>query len=370
MRKIKSVLFVAVILGIFTGCSTKNRIEGAKGIDKLTLGMDYGQLMMLLADRGQERRLAPALAAEENDNLPEALGALSSINYVPKVNPTEYPLKQLYLKEGKVMFITLSGELYPQTKAGLSDCPLNGAVADCMGALGQGDFMQKDAYARDHAYYFNQGFSIVSRGGKVVEINIFSPLAPEQQQKFMASVKGKVRELIPGEGTAEIKIGASEKEISEILGQSSATRSEGFKQEKENWQRFGYDTNKILLFNLGFDHFYTYSARTNKTGFPLWKAYFAKGRLQYLIFSSFIYQDMGMIQVGIKPALFFGESEARIKESLGEDFYQYKDNKENVHYFYLSKGVTILMKEGEVRAIHIYRPLTEGAKNAFLAKLK
>lgn len=369
MGKIKTLFFVTVILGFFVGCSIKNRIEPGKGIEKLTLGMDYGQIMMLLADRGHERRLSVD-AQEESDNLPEALGALSSINYVPKVNPTAYPLKQLYLKEGKVIFITFSGELYPQTEAGLSDCPLNGSLASCLDALGQPELAQKDAYARQQAYYFNRGVSVVGRGDKVVEINVFNPLNSDQQQKFIAAVKDQVRELIPGQGTAEIRIGTSEKEVLELLGQNFATRSEGFKQEQENWQRFGYDTGKILLFNLGFDHFYTYSARTNKTGFPLWKAYFSKGKLQYLIFSSFIYQDMGMIPVGIKPSLFFGESEAKIRESLGEDFYQYKDNKENVHYFYLTKGVTILMKEGEVRAIHIYRPLGESAKNAFLAKLK
>jgi hypothetical protein len=174
--------------------------------------------------------------------------------------------------------------------------------------------------------------------------------------------------IIPGKGIGQLHVGDSSARVIKVMGQYF--RKTGYSEEKKNWEEFGYNTDIGLVFNIGFDYFLEYNPENNKTEYPAWKIYFKNDRVVYITLSSFIYNDEKMKKTGIPPECYFWGNKDNMVASLGNDFFEYTDSQDNKNFYYLEKGVVVIITDSEIRTITLFTPLTYNQKMNFINKCK
>ena len=184
---------------------------------------------------------------------------------------------------------------------------------------------------------------------------------PAKTEPPSAAMKG----FQPGAGSANVTIGQSPEQIKNLLGEPEKRVT--FQEERDGWEDFGYNTRVEVVFHLGFDYYLQYSPPTNNAGDPAWKIFFKDGKVNYIIFSSFIYEDT-MPQPGRKSEFLFGGTEKDIAASLGEIYFKHVDDVGNTNFYFFDQGVCIMIVDGSIRVVNIFAPFSAEMEAAFLGK--
>ncbi len=171
---------------------------------------------------------------------------------------------------------------------------------------------------------------------------------------MMQTVKLKQTGIIQGKGTSEIYIGMSSAQAKKILGKSPLVVSK--EQEYNEYVDFGYVPEDELVFRIGFDFILEYNPENNLTEIPAWKLFFKNDKLVYINFSNYIYTEIPEKYCGIKPAACFNSEKTAMISTLGNDF-KYDENENNQYYYYYKKGVFIILCEGVIKVINIFKPI-------------
>ncbi|MFH1435002.1 MAG: hypothetical protein ABIJ56_04720 [Pseudomonadota bacterium] len=181
------------------------------------------------------------------------------------------------------------------------------------------------------------------------------PLAPSM------AIKG----FQPGVGSADIAIGQTPEHVTILLGEPE--KKVTFQEERDAWEDYGYNTREEVVFHIGFDYYLQYSPSTNNAGDPAWKIFFKDGKVNYIIFSSFIYGDT-LPQPGQKSPYLFGGTEHDVAAALGEKYFKRVDDLDNINYYFFDQGVCIMIVDGLIRVVNIFAPFTAEMEAAFLGK--
>ena len=185
--------------------------------------------------------------------------------------------------------------------------------------------------------------------------------APEKTPAPFATIHG----FQPGVGSATITIGQTPEQVTNLLGEPE--KKVTFQEERDAWEDYGYNTREEVVFHIGFDYYLQYSPSTNIVGDPAWKIFFKDGKVNYIIFSSFIYEDT-MPQPGQKSQYLFGGTEHDIAASLGDIYFKHVDDVGNTNFYFFDQGVCIMIVDGSIRVINIFAPLSAEMEAAFLGK--
>lgn len=179
----------------------------------------------------------------------------------------------------------------------------------------------------------------------------------------------KTKKIEPGKGAGKIVLGASFGDIAKQVG--DRYKQVSFAREKSVWDRYyGYNVKeKILLFFLGFDYFLEYGRKSNKSDYPVWKLYFSKEKLVYMIFSAYRYPKWDLSATGVVPKAFFNGSLKEMEASLGKKYFSHLDSKKNQYYYYFDKGVAFFVKDKKIKAIHIFPAMSKEKSVEFIKNL-
>jgi hypothetical protein len=154
--------------------------------------------------------------------------------------------------------------------------------------------------------------------------------------------------IVPGTAVAGLALGATQDAVRGVLGQPSGKIF--FAEEKQQWEKFGYDLSKELPFILGFDELWTYTP-SGGSQIPIWKVYFQRGKVNFIVVSDFVFANA---QAAVKGGAGLGSTSAQIKKAFpGGTAYVDSGNYENLVYD--DQGVTFLAKDGLVRVIQVYK---------------
>ena len=177
--------------------------------------------------------------------------------------------------------------------------------------------------------------------------------------------------ITPGIGIGQLSIGDMSSHVAEVMGKHK--RKISYLEEKQSWEGFGFNTDKELIFNIGFDYSLEYNEHNNKTDYPIWKIYFKNDKVVCITISSFIYDiydNTKYRKIGIPPHCNFLGSKNDMTKTLGEDFFEYVDSAKDVNCFYFDKGVSIVLTAGVIRTIIIFKPLSDNQKINVTRKYK
>ena len=160
-----------------------------------------------------------------------------------------------------------------------------------------------------------------------------------------------------------IYIGQPYEETVQILG--APFKRETYSEIYFNYKQFGFNPEKILVFYLEFDYAIEYDQETNIGSDPIYKIFFKDNKVQYIIFSSYIYE--GLIDIyEWNDVQIFSERKKLLKQ-FGEG-YEYEDFSPKDYdgeYCYFEKGVSLISKKEIVRAVHIFPPMNKKQVNKY-----
>ncbi len=167
----------------------------------------------------------------------------------------------------------------------------------------------------------------------------------------------KGRTIIPGQGIGGLRLGMRKAAALLILGRNGKEIS--YATELESYKQGGSNVNEELVFLLKFDTLVEFNRMDKKDGLPVYRAFFRKGRLVYLILSSYggftfppdRFTLMGTAGFGPKSAIFLNLGAYRFKKMTGY----------GGDYYYLEKGIELITAGGRVRAIHLFPPVEPAA---------
>jgi hypothetical protein len=166
--------------------------------------------------------------------------------------------------------------------------------------------------------------------------------------------------ILPGVGFQKIKIGMSIENAITILGKPESIRSN--KNESTSWKESGYTPKFCMPFLLKFDKVYEFS---ENNVFGIWKIYVKKGKLVFINLSSYVNNTDNIKKISILDSLFFFDSLDKMISVFGSGYYFNKDQNDNLQYFYLDKGISFIIDEGQVRNAFVYAPIKGKKKTKF-----
>ena len=165
----------------------------------------------------------------------------------------------------------------------------------------------------------------------------------------------KIPLIRPGQGISEVLIGMKMSEVERILGKPNGKYS--FKEEKRGYVNFGYDPNDYLVFRNGFDLVCTYDNSSNKAGYPVFKIYYKKKKVCYIILSAAGYDNAAARNFKTDRGPGLRAEKAEVLKAFGDPTRVNKMEGYDGEYVYEKDGISFVVeKDGTVISIDIFPP--------------
>lgn len=139
------------------------------------------------------------------------------------------------------------------------------------------------------------------------------------------------------------------------MGQPKEIRS--FEEEKKIWEDGDFNTERALVYLLGFDQLYIFDYQ-NK--YCLWKAYFKDNKLIYMNLSGRYVLDQYKNNLTVRNDLKFGASMEDVEEVLGKNFFPDRDMG-YTDYLYADLGIRFTFSQNKIATIYLFRPFSNRA---------
>lgn len=174
--------------------------------------------------------------------------------------------------------------------------------------------------------------------------------------------------ITPGHGVGDVLLGQPPSTVITTLG--APLKKTTFSQQRKIYLDFGINLYTNIEFNLGFDHCFKYSKSSNKSRYPIYKIFFKDGRVSSITLSSYVYDEDFSRNATIDSSFSFYANKADMETTLGKDYFLHSDNFGYDIYEYLDKGITALIKQGQIRTVKIYPPFTRAQKMEYIKNAK
>jgi hypothetical protein len=156
--------------------------------------------------------------------------------------------------------------------------------------------------------------------------------------------------VTPGVGVSNVRLGASPQALERILGRPDQRIP--YAEEKQIWEKYGYDTSRDLPFIVGFDEVWTYTPASGGARIPVWKVYFKANKINIIIVSSYVFPDG---RAALENGVGLGSTANNARNAMPDPSTS-TDARNNYHMDYDDRGVGFLLREDLVRVIRIYLP--------------
>ncbi len=170
--------------------------------------------------------------------------------------------------------------------------------------------------------------------------------------------------LTPGEGFVDVHIGMNIDNLIEIIGKPLTIITKN--EEKEKWESVGYNVSKHFSFCLKFDKVYIFE---NENKYAIWKVFVKKGKVVYINFSSYIYNQSITENINVSSNFSFYDNLKKVIESLGNKYNIIAEFENNTEYLFLDKGISFIINESEIRNILLFKPIKRKKKKKIIKKL-
>jgi len=168
--------------------------------------------------------------------------------------------------------------------------------------------------------------------------------------------------VVSGKGCGGIKLGDSYSNVVALLGEPDT--------DKQPFSELGYSYSApdLIFFYLGIDHYIEYNnSETVKRDYPVFRLYFNKaGKLVYFTLTSFGYSSKVYNKVSFSEGLQYFDTPSDMKKTIGKDYFIDYTDETYERYYFLRKGYELVFEEGELRAMHIFAPMSDGDSYDFL----
>lgn len=171
-------------------------------------------------------------------------------------------------------------------------------------------------------------------------------------------------QVIPGKGVGELVLGISTEKAIEILGVPE--KSLDYDQEQfQEVVKFGKNISQELCYNTHYDRVFKYKNDCNaKIDYPVYKLYFRKNQLVYIVLTSYGYDDLLYNKFTALNKIGFYSSGEKIKSVLGHP--EINEERYVGEYLYMKRGIDFITENNEMRAMFIYEPLENEVAQAIM----
>ncbi len=172
--------------------------------------------------------------------------------------------------------------------------------------------------------------------------------------------------ILLSKGFDEIKIGTHIDNVIHKIGEPTVVSSR--EQEIANWEVYGYEIEKMFVFQFPFDEVYLFE---NKNEFAIWKVYLKNKKIIYCNLSSYIFgKEIAQhikTQKGIEFYISYDEALSHFKKKeilfFKNSIYQ--------ELLILKKGIRFIFDEEGLRNIIFFNPIKKKKKiKALLEQLE
>lgn len=161
--------------------------------------------------------------------------------------------------------------------------------------------------------------------------------------------------IIPGKGIGELALGISTEKVIQLLGSPEKSRS--YEEEQfEEVVKFGKNISQELCYNTHYDRVFKYKNDCDASlAYPVYKLYFRKNQLVYMVLTSYGYDDTFYNAFSTNTNIKFHDSGEKIKTALG--YPEILQEQYVGEYLYMQNGIDFLTENNEMRAMFIYEPI-------------
>lgn len=161
--------------------------------------------------------------------------------------------------------------------------------------------------------------------------------------------------IIPGKGIGELALGISTEKVIQLLGSPEKSRS--YEEEQfEEVVKFGKNISQELCYNTHYDRVFKYKNDCDASlAYPVYKLYFRKNQLVYMVLTSYGYDDTFYNTFSTNTNIKFHDSGEKIKNALG--YPEILQEQYVGEYLYMQNGIDFLTENNEMRAMFIYEPI-------------
>lgn len=162
-------------------------------------------------------------------------------------------------------------------------------------------------------------------------------------------------QITPGKGVGELVLGISTEKAIELLGVPE--KSLDYDQEQfQEVVKFGKNVSQELCYNTHYDRVFKYKNDCDaNVDYPVYKLYFRKNQLVYIVLTSYGYDDMLYNKFTAANKIGFHCTGEKIKSVLGHP--EIMQERYVGEYLYMQSGIDFLTENNEMRAMFIYEPL-------------
>ena len=217
-------------------------------------------------------------------------------------------------------------------------------------------------------------FGVACKKNTSVESSVSNLVVEERAVSTAVKTDGVPRapvQIIPGVGVGELRLGSSYEEVVSIMN-GAPTKEQNYEDTKQEYIALQYDLSQYPIFTIGFDLELTYSNDGLLPPYPAYVLYFNNDELVAFVLTSYVY---GVDSVSFlsttsdveNVSIQFGDPVEKIQNNLFSEYlHQHTDTDNVTEHQYLDKGISFGVDEGVVRAIELFRPLTQQEITQFM----
>ena len=161
-------------------------------------------------------------------------------------------------------------------------------------------------------------------------------------------------QIVPGQSIGALALGMRKATVKKMLGVPTEENSHA--KERQKYVNMGYTPYKELVFFLGFDEVVEFKKQNKISKIPIYKGFFKKGRLVYMILSTYPGFTVTRKDFKVEGHWAFS-SKTDIFSLLGTYHYRYAKGYEG-EYYWLSRGIEMTVENNRVTVIDIFPPLS------------
>lgn len=178
-------------------------------------------------------------------------------------------------------------------------------------------------------------------------------------------VAGMAQKIKPGKSIGLLNVGASQAEVKAIIG--GADKVTNYEEQVSAFESSGYDIKQELPFFIGFDEVWEYdNSEQNNLKYPIFKIFFKDKIAVFIIVTSWGYSKDTYGGCKLKKGVKFFSTGDQVKKAFKAPEHKLSESAGESEWRYFSQGVNFAIDNDQMRALHLYKPLTATEKANFL----